>query len=145
VSAPQTWRQQAQRYRLTGTQCVACDHRMFPPRDVCTECGGTEMRAHRFCGGGEVFSYSVVHHAPAGHEEFAPYPVALVRLDEGPLIAAQLTDVVAAELAIGLRVEMVTRRIREDSADGVIVYGYKFRPLMTGRQGAGAARRQESS
>ncbi len=130
MSAPHTWRQQAQRYLLEGVQCTTCDHRMFPPRAVCTECGATSVRPHRFCGGGEVYSYSFVYHPPAGHEEFAPYPVALVRLDEGPLVAAQLTDVGADEVAIGLRVEMVTRRVREDSADGVIVYGYKFRPAI---------------
>lgn len=130
MSAPHTWRQQAQRYLLEGVQCTACDHRMFPPRGVCTECGGTSMRPHRFCGGGVVYSFSFVYHPPAGHEEFAPYPVALVRLDEGPLVAAQLTDVSADDVAIGLRVEMVTRRVRKDNADGVIVYGYKFRPVM---------------
>jgi hypothetical protein len=130
MSAPHNWRQQAQRYLLEGVQCTACDHRMFPPRAVCTECGNTSMRPHRFCGGGEVYSYSFVYHPPAGHEEFAPYPVALVRLDEGPLVAAQLTDVAHDEVAIGLRVEMVTRRVREDSEDGVIVYGYKFRPTI---------------
>jgi uncharacterized OB-fold protein len=130
MNAPHNWRQQSQRYLLEGVQCTACDHRMFPPRPVCIECGSTAVRAHRFCGGGEVYSYSFVYHPPAGHEEFAPYPVALVRLDEGPLVAAQLTDVTPEDVSIGLRVEMVTRRVREDSAAGVIVYGYKFRPTM---------------
>jgi len=130
MNAPHNWRQQSQRYLLEGVQCSACDHRMFPPRAVCTECSGTAMRAHRFCGGGEVYSYSFVYHPPAGHEAFAPYAVALVRLDEGPLVAAQLTDVSAEDVSIGLRVEMVTRRVREDSTDGVIVYGYKFRPTI---------------
>jgi len=128
MNAPHSWRQQQQRYLLVGVQCTECDHRMFPPRAVCSECGAASTRPHRFCGGGEVYSYSFVYHAPKGHEEFAPYPVALVRLDEGPLVAAQLTDIAAGDVAIGLRVEMVTRRVREDSANGVIVYGYKFRP-----------------
>lgn len=136
MSASHTWRQQPQRYRLMGVRCESCDHCMFPPRQVCRACGSESMTAHQFCGNGEVYTWSVVYHPPAGHEEFAPYPVALVRLDEGPLIAAQLTDVTAEEISIGLRVEMVTRRVREDSADGVIVYGYKFRPIVPTRPDA---------
>jgi uncharacterized OB-fold protein len=27
-----------------------------------------------------------------------------------------------------MRVEMVTRKIREDGSEGQIIYGYKFRP-----------------
>jgi hypothetical protein len=34
---------------------------------------------------------------------------------------------------IGMPVEMVTRKIRNDGSDrGMIVYGYKFRPVMQG-------------
>ena len=59
-----------------------------------------------------------------------PYTVALVRLNEGPMITAQLTDVETDEVEIGMPVEMVTRRMQEDGEDGLIVYGYKFRPLL---------------
>jgi len=71
-----------------------------------------------------------VYHAPEGYEEFVPYTVALVKLEEGPLVAAQLTDVDAEEVRIGMPVEMVTRKLREYGEDGLIVYGYKFRPRM---------------
>jgi len=59
-----------------------------------------------------------------------PYTVALVRLEEGPLVTAQLTGVDADEVDIGMPVEMVTRKMREYGEDGVIVYGYKFRPVL---------------
>ncbi|MBN1608161.1 MAG: hypothetical protein JW940_16125, partial [Polyangiaceae bacterium] len=32
------------------------------------------------------------------------------------------------QVEVGMAVEMVTRRVREDGPDGVVVYGYKFRP-----------------
>jgi hypothetical protein len=54
--------------------------------------------------------------------------VALVRLAEGPLVTAQLTDVDEDEIWIGMPVEMVTRVLREDGERGMLVYGYKFRP-----------------
>jgi uncharacterized OB-fold protein len=56
-----------------------------------------------------------------------PYTVALVELDEGPLVTAQLADVDQDQVEIGMPVEMVTRKLREEGEDGLIVYGYKFR------------------
>ena len=67
--------------------------------------------------------------------------VALIRLDEGPLVTAQLTDVDEAEAKIGMKVEMVTRVLREDGNDGrgMLVYGYKFRPSWSHKSGAAIA------
>ena len=62
-------------------------------------------------------------------EAQAPYYLALVRLDGGELITAQLTDV-ERDIRIGEPVEMVTRKLTTDGARGIIVYGYKFRPLV---------------
>ncbi len=49
---------------------------------------------------------------------------------EGPVITAQITDARAEELEIGMEVEMVTRKIMEYNDDGIICYGYKFRPIV---------------
>lgn len=83
-----------------------------------------------FGGRGTVLSHTIVTNAPEGFEEQAPYTLALVKLDEGPSVLAQLTDL-AGPAEIGLRVEMVTRKLRTDGKRGIIVYGYKFRPLLT--------------
>lgn len=80
-------------------------------------------------GKGTVLSYTVVTDAPEGFEEQAPYTLALVKLDEGPTVLAQLTDL-ADPVQIGQQVEMVTRKLRTDGKRGIIVYGYKFRPLL---------------
>ena len=69
--------------------------------------------------------------APAGFEMQALYTLALVKLAEGPVVAAQLTDLGQERVHIGMPVEMVTRKIKNDGDDrGMIVYGYKFRPVM---------------
>jgi len=42
-----------------------------------------------------------------------------------------LTDLGEQEAEIGMPVEMVTRRLRTDGDErGLLVYGYKFRPLV---------------
>jgi uncharacterized OB-fold protein len=79
-----------------------------------------------------VYSYTTVYDPPTGYEEQAPYTVALVKLDEGPLVTAQLTDLGGQPVEIGMPVEMVTRKLRNDGNErGIIVYGYKFRPALT--------------
>lgn len=85
---------------------------------------------HALSGRGEVYSFSTMYNVPRGYEEQGPYTVALIQLDDGPMVTAQLTDVDAADVAIGMRVEMVTRRLREDGPEGQIIYGYKFRPVL---------------
>ena len=82
-----------------------------------------------FAGTGKVYSFTTLQETPEGFDEQAPYVLALVKLDEGPIITAQLTDVDGV-VAIGDRVEMVTRKLTTEGARGMIVYGYKFRQVL---------------
>ena len=131
MEIPRHWRLKKQRYSLTGEVCPHCDAKLFPPRDICPECGQNAKTEFTFSGRGEVYSYTTIYDPPAGYEPNAPYTVALVKLEEGPIITAQLTDLGAEPVAIGMPVEMVTRRIRSDGDErGMLVYGYKFRPVL---------------
>jgi uncharacterized OB-fold protein len=130
MGIPQFWRLQHHNYRLIGEVCKECGSKIFPPRDVCPECHQPAYEPFTFSGRGEIYSYTTVRTPPQGYEEYAPYAVALVKLEEGPLVTAQLTDVSTDEVQIGQPVEMVTRKIREFGEDGIIVYGYKFRPVL---------------
>ena len=112
MEIPRHWRLKQQRYALVGEVCPHCDAKLFPPRDVCPHCGGEAKNPYAFSGRGEVYSYTHMSDAPAGFEESAPYTVALVKLVEGPLVTAQLTDLGDRQVEIGMPVEMVTRKIR---------------------------------
>jgi uncharacterized protein len=126
------WRLKKQRYALVGEVCPHCDSKIFPPRDICPDCGQEAKELYSFSGRGEVYSFTTVYDAPAGYEENAPYTIALIRLDEGPMVTAQLTDLEDRKVGIGTPVEMVTRKLRNDGDErGMLVYGYKFRPLLT--------------
>lgn len=122
------WRLRRQRYALVGEICPHCQEKIFPPRDVCPECGEDAKDLFEFSGQGQVYSFTKVFDAPTGYEENAPYTVALVQLDEGPMVTAQLTDVSQDKVEVGMPVEMVTRKLRTDGERGMLVYGYKFRP-----------------
>ena len=125
----QNWRLSSARYSLIGERCPACGSVIFPPRDVCPDCAAEAKTAFTMSGKGTIYSYTTLTEVPAGFEEQAPYVLALIKLDEGPLITAQLTDL-QGEPQIDQPVEMVTRKLREDGNHGVLLYGYKFRPLI---------------
>jgi len=129
MELPRFHRLQAPYYRLEGTRCRACDAKHFPPRSVCS-CGRGAIEPLRFSGRATLYASTRVTQAPRGHATLAPYTVALVRLEEGPLVAAQLTDVGDEALPHGTPLEMVTRKVRDAEEHGLIVYGYKFRPRL---------------
>lgn len=82
-----------------------------------------------FSGYGEIYSYTVLQEPPEESQDQAPYALVLVKLDEGPMILAQLTDLDEA-VSVGDRVEMVTRKLTTEGKSGMIVYGYKFRKVL---------------
>ena len=129
MDIPRHWRLRKQRYALVGEVCSHCDAKVFPPRDICPDCGEEAKTLYTFSGKGEVYSHTTVHEAPTGFEDATPYTVAMIKLDEGPLVTAQLTDLEDKHVEIGMPVEMVTRKLRSASDErGMLIYGYKFRP-----------------
>jgi hypothetical protein len=130
MSLASNWRTKQQRLGLVGEVCPNCGAHLFPPRDVCPKCKGPAKTTFAFSGKGVVYSYSTIYSPPAGFEDYAPYAVALVKLEEGPLVTAQLTDIDPEDVEIGMPVEMVTRRIRDEGEAGLIIYNYKFRPVL---------------
>jgi len=117
-------------YRLEGSACPDCSHYFFPPRPVCPACKSSGLPSFTFSGRGTLYSWSRVLQPARGYASMAPYFVGMVRLEEGPLVSAQLADADGVDLAIDMPVEMVTRKIRDADEHGYIVYGYKFRPLL---------------
>ncbi len=118
------WRLKAQRYRLVGSRSRTTGAVSFPPPALLT----ADDEPLALSGAGTLWSWSEV--AQGRPELGGRYVIAMIKLDEGPLITAQLTDCRAADLDFGLPVEMVTRKLRDLGPDGLLVYGYKFRPRL---------------
>lgn len=122
------WRNIPQWHRLEGVQCKTCGKFYFPSRSLCPECrrdGKLEM--YRFSGKGTIYSYTAVHAPPQGFELHSPYTMAIIELDEGPKLTAQIVDCKKDDIKIGSKVETVFRRIRDVTDGGIIQYGYKFK------------------
>ena len=128
MEIPRIHRLGLQLRRLTGTRCVNCSERLIGPRSICSACGGTNVQPVEFANTGHLVTFTEIFNPPSGYEAVAPYFIGLVQLDNGPRVLAQLTDVNQQEVRIGMRVEMVFRRLLVDGDAGPILYGYKFRP-----------------
>jgi len=125
------WRENSPRYNLKASKCGNCGKISFPPRSVCPECHRRsigKMQEVQLSGKGEVYSFSVVHDAPAQFLNQRPYVVALIKLDEGVMLTAQIIDVEPGDVRIGMRVWASFRKLGEEGPWGVIHYGYKFHP-----------------
>lgn len=83
----------------------------------------------QFSGKGKIHSFSIVETPTDDFKTIAPYAVAIIDLEEGARLTSQLVDCDLNEIEIGDPVEMVFRKIREDGEDGVISYGFKFKPI----------------
>lgn len=131
-AVPRFWREIPQRYNLIGNQCGACDRIYFPPRESCPYCrrkSMDKMKNVKLSGKGKIVTYSIIHVAPEHFEGQAPYPIAVIRLDEGPHITAQIVDCDIDDVKIGMKVQSTFRKIQEDGYIGAIYYGYKFKPV----------------
>jgi uncharacterized OB-fold protein len=127
------WREQENRYNLIGVKCGNCDKTYFPPRDMCTSCHRLslgKMERMQVAGTGKVVTYSIIHEGPEAFQMQIPYIMAIIELDEGPRLTAQIVECEICDVMIDMPVQSVFRKINEEGKSGVIHYGYKFRPVL---------------
>ena len=126
------WREIPQRYNIMGNKCGSCERVFFPPREACPDCRRKsfgKMEDIKLSGIGEIVTYTIIHVGSEVFKEQIPYPIAIIKLEEGPQITAQIVDCNINDVKIGMKVEDTFRRIQEDGYTGAIYYGYKFKPI----------------
>ena len=129
MSVPRYWRNELPRYRLQGEECLVCGAKYFPSRPVC-KCSSTEFKVYKLAERGEIITWTIINNAPIGFEKYVPYVVALIELEDGCRLLSQIVDISAEEIRVGLKVEAVFRKVKEDGKSGIIQYGYKFRSII---------------
>jgi uncharacterized OB-fold protein len=80
---------------------------------MCPTCGCEKPDYVVASGRGTVFSF-VVHHAPPVPGKTLPFVVALVELEEGVRMLAELVDVEPAAVHIDMPVELALTKIDDD-------------------------------
>jgi uncharacterized OB-fold protein/acyl dehydratase len=90
--------------RLLIQKCGECGALRHPPRSMCGKCQSTRWDSIEASGRGSVYSYTVMHHPTIPGYDF-PCPVALIDLEEGTRIVANVAGCKPEEIHIGMKVE----------------------------------------
>jgi hypothetical protein len=109
--------------RLLLKVCQDCGAVIWYPRAICPECAGlTEW--FEAAGRGRIYSYTVNQRGEGAYQGLPPFVLAYVELDEGPRMMTNIVGADAAELAVGLPVEVVFHT----TPDGTALP--RFQPLL---------------
>lgn len=95
----EAWWDATREQRLTVQRCQVCGTSQHYPRSLCTTCHADDLAMVEVTGRGRILSFSIVHRSadPAAFE--VPYVVALVALDEGPVLTSNLVSADFTHLA----------------------------------------------
>jgi uncharacterized protein len=102
--------------RLLLKRCHDCGAVIWYPRAICPECWSPRTEWFAASGRGHVYSYTVNHRGEGAYAGAVPYVLAYVELDEGPRVMTNIVAADAAELAVGLPVEVVFHDTGDASA-----------------------------
>lgn len=108
----------AKRGQLLIQRCRRCRTLWHPPMPVCPDCRTGDYQWISVSGRGNVFSFTIVHHAAhVAVKARTPYLVALVALDEGVRLVANILNCPMEQVTIGMAVQVTFQEI----APGVIL------------------------
>jgi uncharacterized OB-fold protein len=91
--------------RLLLPRCNACGRHFFRPEVACSHCFATDWQWVEATGRGTLYSYSVVHRAPAPGFQ-VPLVLAIVELEEGPCVFSNLVGCGIADIQIGMPLQV---------------------------------------
>ncbi|MEE9610710.1 MAG: Zn-ribbon domain-containing OB-fold protein [Desulfatiglandales bacterium] len=111
---------------LLGSRCRECTQVSFPPRAVCSKCFNDELDNIPLSTKGKLYTYSIVRYAPPGLT--APYAIGYIDLPEGVRVFSILTGWDNESLKVGMDVELVIDKFKEDE-EGKTILTYKFKPV----------------
>ncbi len=97
-------------------QCDDCNHWIFYPRHLCSNCLSSELSWKDITGEGTLYTFTVAWRptAPMFADE-VPQKLAVVELDEGPRLTSTLVNIEPEDIAVGMSVKPVFEAV--DDAD----------------------------
>ncbi len=102
--------------RIKGSICPACGHSVIPPRSICPKCGigATRMNQAYFSNAGIIESFTTSRMPP---DDFGDaLLLALVRLNDGPLVLCSGLNDYSDQIDIGSNV------IVEKNKEGLLIF-----------------------
>lgn len=112
---------------LVAQACDDCGAHYFDRRNACARCGGRSFSEHDLPRTGRLRSYTIVHRAAPGVA--VPFVSAIVELDDGSAVKANLVDIQPdpERIRLGGPVELTTW-IHGTDDEGTEAVAFGFRP-----------------
>lgn len=86
-------------------RCGACG-RHYWPASQCVEHGGAQMAWVESSGAGELYTYTIMHHAYSeALKAKLPYVVGVIKLDEGPFFHSNVVGCAIEDVRVGMKVK----------------------------------------
>jgi uncharacterized OB-fold protein len=84
--------------KLMGTRCKDCGAIFVPVRKLCIDCNSTNMEWIEMSGKGEIAAFTSItvgtpFFVEKGYDRNKPYCFSVIKLQEGPMVSAQLVGV----------------------------------------------------
>ncbi len=104
-------------------RCDACANTYFPPRPFCPDCGSRAVSVIVASGRATLYSY-VINHLPTPGFDDGPFAIAVVELEEGPRLMANILD--CPQTPEALQLDMALEVTFEKLSDAITLP--QFRP-----------------
>jgi uncharacterized OB-fold protein len=92
--------------KLMGVKCKRCESVLWPPRGICPKCFSYDIEWVQFKGKGRLLTYTIIHFPPTQFQALAPYPVGIVKLEEGPQLPGMIKNAKLEDLRIGMEFQV---------------------------------------
>lgn len=115
-------------FRLLGSKCGECGKISFPEKRICPQCAADDLATVPLSSVGRLHTFALTVLGPKDID--APYVIGFIDLPEG----IKLYSIISSDspngedLTIGMQMEMVIDRIKQDEA-GNDILSYKFKPV----------------
>jgi uncharacterized OB-fold protein len=108
----------AKRGELRIQRCRACTRAYFFPRPFCPRCSSGDVEWFTASGRGRLYSYVISHRPAPGFQDWTPYVIAIVELEEGPRMMSNIVGVEPepGNLPVGLPLQVHWERLTDDVA-----------------------------
>jgi uncharacterized protein len=104
-------------------RCKDCRQVWYPATTNCPKCLSTNFEWSAMSGRGTVWSFIVYYHCwHKGFENDIPYNVAMIQLEEGPIVITNIINVQNDSITVGMPVRVVFEHATEQ------VTLFKFTP-----------------
>ncbi len=95
------------RHELLIQRCNECQTHQFYPRVLCVNCSSRTLEWVQASGRAKVVTWTIIRRAvSAAYAADVPYVIALIKLQEGPVMMSKVTDCELSSVYSGMSVEV---------------------------------------